>query len=131
MLLAFFVATVSFPITQRLTKRRVPRAIAVLLTVLVDFAFIAGIVVLGVFLLQDLQVKWNTKYAAQLNDQVRRVSESLAVSLESMGVEDAKVEDPDRGGKQPARTSSRSASKESGTSAPACSVRWWDSSARR
>ena len=89
-LLAFFVATVSFPITQGLTKRRVPRAIAVLLTVLVDFAFIAGIVVLGVFLLQDLQVKWNTKYAAQLNDQVRGVSESLAVRLQSMGVEDAK-----------------------------------------
>jgi AI-2 transport protein TqsA len=89
-LLAFFVATVSFPITQGLTKRRVPRVIAVLLTVLVDFAFIAGIVVLGVFLLQDLQVKWNLKYAGQLNHQVREVSESLAVKLESMGVEDAK-----------------------------------------
>lgn len=90
-LLAFFVATVSFPITQALTKRRVPRVVAVLLTVLVDFAFIAGIVVLGVFLLQDLQVKWNLKYAAQLNTQVREVSESLAVKLESMGVEDAKA----------------------------------------
>ncbi|MCB1134367.1 MAG: AI-2E family transporter, partial [Verrucomicrobiae bacterium] len=36
-LLAFFVATVSFPVTDALTRRRVPRSIAVFLTVLVDF----------------------------------------------------------------------------------------------
>lgn len=89
-LLAFFVATVSFPITQALTKRRVPRVIAVLLTVLVDFSFIAGIVVLGVVLMQDLQDKWNHKYAAQIDRQVRGVSEALAVKLEGMGVVDAK-----------------------------------------
>ena len=34
-LLAFFVATVSFPITAWLRQRRVPRVIAVMLTVLV------------------------------------------------------------------------------------------------
>lgn len=90
-LLAFFVATVSFPITQGLIKRRVPQVIAVFLTVLVDFAFIAGIVLLGVFLLQDLQDKWNHKYSAQLNEQVREVSEMAAVKLDAMGVEDAKA----------------------------------------
>lgn len=89
-LLAFFVATVSFPITQFLTKRRVPRSLAVLMTVMVDFAFIAGIVVLGVFLVQDLENKWHTKYASQINQRVMGVSESLAVQLESLGVEDAK-----------------------------------------
>lgn len=90
-LLAFFVATVSFPITQSLTNRRVPRVIAVLLTVLVDFAFIAGIVVLGVILLQDLQDKWNSKYAAQFSELVRDWSEGLAVKLEGWGVADSKV----------------------------------------
>jgi AI-2 transport protein TqsA len=89
-LLAFFVATVSYPITCGLTKRRVPRWLAVLITVLVDFAFIAGVVVLGYVLLQDLQTKWNTKYAAQLYQQVREGSEGLSVKLESMGVQDAK-----------------------------------------
>lgn len=89
-LLAFFVATVSFPITQGLTKRGVPRALAVLMTVIVDFAFIAGTVLLGVFLVQDLENKWHSKYASQINQQVRGVSESLAVQLEGMGVEDAK-----------------------------------------
>ncbi len=89
-LLAFFVATVSYPITQGLTKRKVPRVIAVLLTVLVDFAFIAGVVLLGVILLQDLQLKWNQKYAAQIYEQVREGSEALAGKLEGWGVLDAK-----------------------------------------
>lgn len=88
-LLAFFVATVSFPITHALVKRRVPRSIAVLLTVLVDFAFIAGVALLGVVLVQDLQAKWNSKYAAQLYQRVRDGSHSLAEKLDQLGVEDA------------------------------------------
>ncbi len=89
-LLAFFVATVSFPVTHALVKRRVPRSIAVLLTVLVDFAFIAGVILLGVVLMQDLQAKWNDKYAAQLYERVRDGSQALAAKLEQIGVEDAK-----------------------------------------
>ena len=88
-LLAFFVATVSFPITHALVKRRIPRSIAVLLTVLVDFAFIAGVALLGVVLMQDLQEKWNNKYATQLYQQVREGSQALALKLDQMGVEDA------------------------------------------
>jgi len=89
-LLAFFVATVSFPVTHALIKRRVPRLIAVMLTVLVDFAFIAGVVLLGIVLMQDLQEKWNTKYAAQLYRQVSDGSQALADKLEQLGVEDAR-----------------------------------------
>ncbi len=88
-LLAFFVATVSFPITHALVKRRVPRSIAVLLTVLVDFAFIAGVALLGVVLVQDLQAKWNSKYATQLYQRVRDGSQSLAEKLDQLGVQDA------------------------------------------
>jgi AI-2 transport protein TqsA len=89
-LLAFFVATVSFPITQALTKRRVPKALAVLATVMFDFSFIAAIGVLGVTLVGDLQQKWDQRYAGQVSQQVRESSESLAVKLEQWGVEDAK-----------------------------------------
>jgi AI-2 transport protein TqsA len=89
-LLAFFVATVSFPITNWLRNRRVPRSIAVLTTVLVDFAFIAGIIVLGVTLVGDLQQKWNEKYAAEMSEQIRVGSESLAATLEKWEVRDAK-----------------------------------------
>lgn len=89
-LLAFFVATVSFPITNALRKRRVPRSIAVLLTVLIDFAFIAGLILLGISLVGDLQRKWDEKYYNQFSEQLIRGSESLASKLDEMGVEDAK-----------------------------------------
>lgn len=89
-LLAFFVATVSFPITNSLRKRGVPRSLAVLLTVLFDFAFIAGIILLGVTLVGDLQRKWDQRYATQFSQQVRSGSESLAAQLEKWGVADAK-----------------------------------------
>jgi AI-2 transport protein TqsA len=88
-LLAFFVATVSYPITCVLTRRKVPRSLAVLLTVLVDFAFIAGVILLGVVLWQDLQQKWNTKYAALLSRQVNEGSQVLAGKLDQWGVENA------------------------------------------
>lgn len=61
-LLAFFIATVSFPITNWLRQHRVPRVIAVLLTVLADFAFLTGVVLLGLMLVGDLQSKWDSKY---------------------------------------------------------------------
>lgn len=90
LLLAFFVATVSFPITNALRNRRVPRSIAVLLTVLIDFAFIIGLILLGISLVGDLQRKWDVKYAEQFSEQLRQGSETLAIKLEDMGVEDAR-----------------------------------------
>jgi len=88
-LLAFFVATVSFPVTNWLRNRKVPRSIAVLLTVLVDFAFIAGIIVLGITLVGDLQQKWNEKYSPMFSERVTTGSQSLATTLKSWGVDDA------------------------------------------
>lgn len=88
-LLAFFVATASYPVTHALIKRKVPGIIAVLATVLVNFAFIAGIALLGLVLVQDLEQKWNSKYAPQLYHQVNEGSEVLAAKLSKMGVVDA------------------------------------------
>lgn len=77
-LLAFFIATISFPITNWLRNHRVPRAIAVLLTVLVDFAFLTGIVLLVITAVGDLQTKWNTVYWPKMEERL----ETLVVSLE-------------------------------------------------
>ena len=52
--LAFFLAAVSFPITNFLREHRVPRFFAVLITVLVVFAFLSGVMVLGYLLVSDL-----------------------------------------------------------------------------
>jgi len=89
LLLAFFVATVSLPITNWLASRKVPRVIAVLSTVLVDFAFIVGVILLAATMVDELQVKWNTKYSRELSSRVQTTSVSLAKTLDSWGVQDA------------------------------------------
>lgn len=54
-LLAAFVATISFPLLNFLREKRVPRPLAVILTVAVDFVFLAALAVLAVTLVGDLQ----------------------------------------------------------------------------
>jgi AI-2 transport protein TqsA len=76
-LLAFFIATISFPITNWLREHRVPRAIAVLLTVLVDFAFLAGIVLLVLSAIGDLQTKWHSDYAPRVIERLESAVDSL------------------------------------------------------
>lgn len=84
MLLAFFIATVSFPITSWLRKHKVPRAIAVLLTVLVDFAFLAGVVLLAISILGDLQEKWNSEYSALTITRLEQAVDGVAAAGEKM-----------------------------------------------
>ncbi|MGJ8644245.1 MAG: AI-2E family transporter [Luteolibacter sp.] len=88
-LIAFFIATVSFPLLNFLREKRVPRAIAVLLTVGFDFIFLAALGVLAITLIGDLQEKWNMRYAAETSDYIREASKSLAVKLDGYGVPDA------------------------------------------
>ncbi|MEM9235617.1 MAG: AI-2E family transporter, partial [Verrucomicrobiota bacterium] len=83
-LLAFFIATVSFPITNWLRNHKVPRAIAVLLTVLVDFAFLAGVVVLGFSILSDLQGKWNSEYSALTITRLEQAVDGIAAAGEKV-----------------------------------------------
>ena len=94
-LIAFFLATVSFPILNFLRVKKVPRAIAVLLTVSLDFVFLAALGVLAVTLIGDLQEKWNIRYAAEVSDQIREASRSLAIKLSEYGISDAqeKIDD--------------------------------------
>jgi len=88
-LIAFFIATVSFPILNFLREKKVPRPIAVLLTVAFDFVFLAALAVLAITLIGDLQEKWNSRYAAEVADQIRVASDSLALKLNEYGVSDA------------------------------------------
>ena len=89
-LLAIFVATVSFPITNWLRRHKVPRFFAVLLTVLVDFAFLTGIVVIVISLMGELEEKWQTKYFPAMNVKVEEISHTAVGVLEKWQVEDAK-----------------------------------------
>lgn len=87
-LLAFFIATVSYPVTAWLMRHRMPPAVAVLLTVLVDFAFLAAVIVLGVTIIGDLQEKWDAEYYDLTRAKIQDASSSLAGKLEGWGVED-------------------------------------------
>jgi AI-2 transport protein TqsA len=55
----------------------VPRGVAVFLTVLVDFAFIAGIVLLVLSAIGDLQTKWNSVYAPRVIEKLEAAADSL------------------------------------------------------
>lgn len=90
-LIAFFIATVSFPFLNFLREKGIPRPIAVLLTVVFDFIFLAALGVLAVTLIGDLQAKWNDRYAAEVSEQIRTVSHNLAVTLDQYGVSDAQA----------------------------------------
>lgn len=89
MLLAFFIATVSFPITNWLRNHRVPRAVAVLLTVLVDFAFLTVVVLLAIAVMGDLQEKWQTEYYNLTRERVEEGAKAISTKLDEWGVEDA------------------------------------------
>jgi len=89
MLLAFFIATVSYPVTSWLQRHRVPPVLAVLLTVLVDFAFLAAVVVLGVTIIGDLQERWDGEYYELARAKILEANGAIAGKLGEWGVEDA------------------------------------------
>ena len=89
-LLAGFIATVSFPITSWLRKRRVPMPIAVLLTVLVDFAFMTGVVIIVITLTGDLESKWQDRYYPAMNSKIDEVRETAVGVLENLKIPDAR-----------------------------------------
>jgi AI-2 transport protein TqsA len=89
MLLAFFIATVSYPITGWLQRHRVPPVLAVLLTVLVDFAFLAAVVGLGATIIGDLQESWDAEYYELARAKILEANGAIAGKLGEWGVEDA------------------------------------------
>ena len=80
-LLALFIATVSFPITAWLRRHKGPRFFAVITTVLVDFAFLAGVVLIGVTLIGELQEKWESKYQAQSTQKLAQTEDWAVATI--------------------------------------------------
>lgn len=87
--LAFFIAAVSFPITNWLREHRVPRAFAVLITVLVVFAFLSGMMVVGFLLINDLA---DGSRLEQYGNKMYEVALSAGAQLEEWQVEGAQDE---------------------------------------
>ncbi|WP_018969335.1 AI-2E family transporter [Rubritalea marina] len=86
LLLAFFIATVSYPITYWLSKHRVPRVLAVFFTVLIDFAFLAGVVLVGIMLVGELQNKWESKYYELTKTRVTQLADNVSSTMDRFGM---------------------------------------------
>lgn len=85
-LLAFFIATISYPITNWLKEHRVPSSLAVLITVIVDFAFLTGVVFLGIILTTEFQSKWESKYQALTEKRTDQLIEFTTEMYEKWGL---------------------------------------------
>jgi AI-2 transport protein TqsA len=59
----------------------VPRFFAVITTVLVDFAFLAGVVLIGVTLIGELQEKWESKYQAQSTQKLAQTEDWAVATI--------------------------------------------------
>lgn len=90
-LLAFFIATISFPITNWLREHKIPRVFAVLITVIVDFAFLTGVVFLGIVLTSEFQSKWESKYQALTEKRTDQLIEFTTDFYEKWGLKGKEI----------------------------------------
>lgn len=87
--LAFFIAAVSFPITDFLRRHKVPRLLAVPITVGVVFAFLSAILVIGYIFINDLTAGDKLeKYGRKMYE----VAINGGAKLEEWGLESAEEE---------------------------------------
>lgn len=87
--LAFFLAAVSFPITNWLREHRVPRFFSVLISVLVVFAFVSGVMVVGFLLINDLA---EGDRLEQYGSKLYEAALSGGAQLEQLKIEGAQEE---------------------------------------
>ena len=88
-MLALFIATISYPITEWLRRHKVPSFFAVLLTVLVDFAFLIGLAMIAFSLLGDLDHKLTETYYPLMQSKIDETSTFITETMTRMGYKDA------------------------------------------
>ena len=88
-LMAFFIATVSFPITRWLRDHGLPRFFAVLITVLFDFVLIGGVVVFLVATVSQLRSRWESDYMRMLETKLATLREFIIDRMVQMGNDEA------------------------------------------
>lgn len=87
--LSFFLAAVSFPITHWLREHGVPRFFSVLITVLVVFLFISGVLLVGFTLVNDLS---QGERLQEYGKKLYNLSMDVGEQLETWHLEGAKKE---------------------------------------
>lgn len=84
-LLAFFIATVSFPITRWLRERGIPRFLAVFITVMVDLVLIGGVIVFLVMTVAQLRSRWDNDYFPMIEKRIGSLRETILDYMVRMG----------------------------------------------
>jgi len=87
--LAFFLAAVSFPITNWLREHKVPRFFSVMISVLVVVAFLSGVMVVGFLLVNDLA---EGDRLEQYGSKLYEAALSGGTQLEQLKIEGAQEE---------------------------------------
>jgi AI-2 transport protein TqsA len=87
--LAFFLAAVSFPITNWLREHKVPRFFSVMISVLVVVAFLSGVMVVGFLLVNDLA---EGDRLEQYGSKLYEAALSGGAQLEQLKIEGAQEE---------------------------------------
>ena len=86
-LLAFFISVLSYPVMRWLESKRVPHALALALTLLIDLGVLIGIAFLAVSLSTDFQSRWQDFYASKLSQLSNEAILGMEDQLKSAGFE--------------------------------------------
>ena len=86
-LFSFFIALLIYPVTDWLLEHRIPKFLAILLSVLFVFAFLTGIVFLGVFLVKEFAISWNDKYQIIFQERILLFLEYINSFLKNFGLQ--------------------------------------------
>jgi len=86
-ILAFFIAVLSYPMLRWLRARGVPQPIALVLTLIVDLSLLVAIGFVAASLFSDFQAKWTDNYQDRIRHSTVHAVAWLEHTLASAGVE--------------------------------------------
>lgn len=89
-ILAFFITVLSFPVMRFLQRYRVPRFLALIITLLLDLSVLAAFGVLAASLLTDFRVLWEGQYADRLRGLAVDTLNWTEKTLTDFGMEEAR-----------------------------------------
>ncbi len=85
LLMSFFIATVSFPMTRWLRDKGLPRFFAVLITVMMNFLLMGGVVVFLIATIGQLKSRWESHYYPMIEFKLAALREFVIERMMILG----------------------------------------------
>ena len=86
-IIGFFIAVLSYPLMRWFEARRIPRALALPLTIIIDLSILVAFVFLAASLFSDFQQKWTESYQDRIRHSAVHTLAWTEETLQSIGVE--------------------------------------------